>query len=299
MFKKIKDFLKVFGVHKLYGFLKIFFYESLMPRLLACKVEICFYLKQHLAPVHVEKSNLNADLIISLTSYPPRFETLHLTLKSLLLQNLEFNQLVLWIAEKDKDLLPESILNLKSEGLVIKFCEDIRSYKKVIPALKEFPNAFIVTVDDDTYYWNSWLRELIENYQTDKSEIIGHRGHLIRCSSSGQLLPYNNWVYEGALSHPSPLNFLTGVGGVMYPPNVLHEDVKNQKLFMELCPHADDVWLYWMARIKGTDIRRVKAKKRYFYFWPNTLQSGLASNNVFNNGNDQQINKLNSYYKLF
>jgi hypothetical protein len=299
MLKKIKAILKKFGVHTLFAFFQRLFYEWIVPHILVVKVQACFYLKQHFALTAKNKANLDGDLIISLTSYPPRFKTLHLTLQSLLLQNVAYDKLILWIAEKDKELIPAKVLSLRSKGLIINFCEDTRSYKKIIPVLQQFPNAYIVTVDDDTYYWDTWLKNLIEDHEVGKKEIIGYRGHLIQCAADGKPLPYRNWKYEGALSTPSPLNFLTGVGGVLYPPRTLYHQVTDQKLFMKLCPQADDIWLYFMARINGTDIRRVHAKKRYFYFWPTTLTTGLAGNNVFNNGNDNQINKLNEYYKLF
>jgi hypothetical protein len=34
-------------------------------------------------------------------------------------------------------------------GLEIRTCRDLRSVKKLVPALEEFPRAFIATADDD------------------------------------------------------------------------------------------------------------------------------------------------------
>ncbi len=46
------------------------------------------------------------------------------------------------------------------KGLTIDWCEDIKSYKKLIPTLKKYPDAIIVTADDDLIYDNKWLEQL-------------------------------------------------------------------------------------------------------------------------------------------
>ena len=57
-------------------------------------------------------------------------------------------------------------------------------------------------------------------------------------------------------SDASPLNFLTGVGGVLYPPGSLHPEVTNEEVFLDICRYADDVWFYAMALMQGTMIRK-------------------------------------------
>ena len=46
---------------------------------------------------------------MSLTSYPPRFGTLHLTLACLLDQSVKPDHLILWIAREDIKELPDDI----------------------------------------------------------------------------------------------------------------------------------------------------------------------------------------------
>ena len=45
-------------------------------------------------------------------------------------------------------------------GLEIRECDNLRSFKKLVPALQTFPNAFIVTADDDLYFAPNWLETL-------------------------------------------------------------------------------------------------------------------------------------------
>ena len=117
--------------------------------------------------------DINPKLIVSLTSHPPRIRTTVVTLNTLLRQTLKPNKLILWLAEsqfpkKEKDL-PKDLLELRDLGLEIRWCEDFKSYKKLIPALKEFPNDIIITADDDLYYEEDWLESLYQAYQQDRS----------------------------------------------------------------------------------------------------------------------------------
>ena len=123
-------------------------------------------------------------LVVSLTSYPPRFGTLALTLRSLLCQTVRPDHLILWIAPADFALLPQSVRRLQARGLTIRLAEDIKSYKKIIPALDQFPDAFIVTADDDLFYWQSWLEELVKGAEPSAPVVAlppGARNH-DRCS---------------------------------------------------------------------------------------------------------------------
>lgn len=56
------------------------------------------------------------------------------------------------------------------------------------------------------------------------------------------------------------MNFLTGVGGVLYPPDSLDEEVMNEEVFLDICKYADDVWFYAMALKKGTLVNKVRTR---------------------------------------
>jgi hypothetical protein len=64
--------------------------------------------------------DLEGKLIITLTSYPKRFENLHLVLETLLNQSLKQDITILWLYEKDFDVLPKSVINLIKSGLDIR-----------------------------------------------------------------------------------------------------------------------------------------------------------------------------------
>ena len=98
-------------------------------------------------------------MIVSLTSFPARIPHIAPCVASLVSQIESGDRLVLWLGSEQfphglEDVPPQIRTFSQSEGspLVVRFTEDIRSYKKLIPALIAFPNETIVTVDDDVVY---------------------------------------------------------------------------------------------------------------------------------------------------
>lgn len=231
-------------------------------------------------------------LVVSLTSYPPRFSTLHLTLKSLLLQSVRPTHLILWIASADAGLLPRQVTALKRDGLEIRYCEDIKSYKKIIPTLASFPDAMVVTADDDIYYWRAWLLELLEESHKYPHDVIAHRVHRVQYDHE-TILPYRSWLESVPDSSLHLANFPTGIGGVLYPPGCFHPDVIDREKFMRLCPNADDVWLYWMTRLNGGFARR-SLTKRAPIPWRGSQAVSLWKEN--RTQNDVQIAKMVEAY---
>ena len=104
----------------------------------------------------VNKSPREEKVIISLTSYGRRVrKTLPLTITSLLKQTYKPDMVLLWLdySWQNKDL-PSRLKKLIDYGLTIKYCEDIKSYKKLIPTLLEYPNEVIITTDDDVFLYD-------------------------------------------------------------------------------------------------------------------------------------------------
>ncbi|MFZ0393027.1 MAG: hypothetical protein WCF17_01350 [Terracidiphilus sp.] len=253
------------------------------------------YVRWRYGPIRREGKphGLDKPLIVSLTSFPTRFDALPLTLKCLLSQSIKADEVMLWIAHEDESRLTKEILSMQARGLSIRFCDDMKSFKKIIPAIKAYPGCYIVTADDDVYYRPTWLEELISAWDGDKSEVVCHRAHRIRFDACGNPLPYQDWEFETSSAQRSPAIFPTGGGGVLYPPGIFDPRVTEEALFTTLCPTADDIWLYWMVRLNGGTARTLG--KSRLVNWPNTQNVNLWSDNL-NGRNDDAIVRMIEHF---
>ena len=227
-----------------------------------------------------KRHGLAAEVVVSLTSYPPRFSTLHLTLRTLLRQSVRPDRLILWIAREDIKSLPAKVRNLERDGVEIRQCEDLRSFKKIIPALEAFPEAIIVTADDDLYYDREWLADLLATVRFGALEVVCHRAS--RFPTSSLTMPLlSEWVQDVTdfeSTKPSRDLVLSSGAGAVFAPRVLHADVLNRLLFNELTPMCDDTWLAWMIFRTGATIR-TSGRPRSLRAWSRTNRGSLYVEN--------------------
>lgn len=237
--------------------------------------------------------NLSAPVVVSLTSYRKRFPAIVNTLKSLITQSVKPDHLILWVGYSDLEFVPPEVQALCARGLEVRATDDIGPYTKIIPSLKAFPDACVVTADDDVYYRKDWLKGLLHEFR-DPKEIICYRAHEIIFEEGGKPRPYKFWRHEIKERTASNLYLATGVGGVLYPPNSFAEETFNTEDFLRLCPGADDVWLYFMARRNGQTYRTVGKQKPLIY-WDGTQEFGLVNEN-WEHGNDRKIAAMIAHY---
>ncbi|UYY57058.1 hypothetical protein [Sphingomonas sp. S2-65] len=244
------------------------------------------------------RHGLPGALVVNVTSHRARYSSLHLTLRSLLDQSLLADRTILWLAPGDLATLPDESRALTAHGLEIRLCEELRSYKKLVPALEAFPLAFHVTADDDVYYPTDWLAGLVRGYEAGDPAIIAWRAHMLHFREDGRLAPYTDW--EAATSRivagKDGRLFPTGVGGILYPPASLHPDVLDRCAFTRFCPEGDDIWFFWMAQRQGSNHRRVDGWLDLVE-WPGTQEAGLRVGNI-SGGNDRQIRAMETEFGL-
>ena len=236
-----------------------------------------------------------APVLVSLTSYPPRFGTLHLTLRALLSQSLAPAGVILWIADADRAYLPARVTRLTRHGLQIRSCPDLHSYKKLIPLWQTAPDLPVVTADDDIYYRPDWLAALMAHYTPGRREVLCHRMHAMRVAADGTLLPYAQWELDSTRTAASTSHFPTGMGGVLYPPGIFAAEVLQIDAFRALCPRGDDIWFWWMARTNGATFRRVPGRQR-LECWAGSQDCALWHDNLTGAFNDTQIAAMTTRY---
>ncbi|MDE5761925.1 MAG: glycosyltransferase family 2 protein [Bacteroidales bacterium] len=218
----------------------------------------------------LERKDDGSNYIVSLTSYGRRVhKTVYYTLVSILKQSLRPNRIILWLsADKwSEDNLPQRLKKLEKYGVEYRFCEDIRSYTKLIPTLKIAPKDVIVTVDDDIIYSKDLLCTLNKEHEKYPTSICCTKAVYLAFSDKGTPAPYKTWeIAKNSKLKPQKILFPLGVNGILYPSQSLHEDVLCQDCFMKICPNADDIWFWAMARKKGTEHRLTPKKTRQYSF---------------------------------
>ena len=250
----------------------------------------------------VTKHRRQPELIVSLTSYPKRFGSAFLAIESLLNQTLQPDKIILWLAEKEveQNPLPSNLTKLKSRGLEIRIVkENIASYKKLIFTIDQFPQCLIVTCDDDTIYPKWFLKNLYRSYQQYPDFISAYRCRLMGKINPRQLAPYNDWPFAMDKRACYEL-FPTGSGGVLYPPGALNKKISH-RIFMQLCPSADDVWFKAMSLLNRTKTVMVKDESTEFLevTIKESQKNALWKANTRENKNDEQIKKVFDYFDLY
>lgn len=239
--------------------------------------------------------DLPYELVVSLTSYPERFKTLHHVVKSLLMQSIKPNKIILWIQIEHKEFLTKKITELAKYGLEINFCKNYKSYNKIVHSLIQESDKYIATFDDDILYSKDALRYLVETSKLNPGCVASNRIHKIKLNKDLTPMPYKSWDWDYPVNDQVELNFLTGVGGSLYPPRTFNEDVLRLDLIKKLSPHADDIWLNWMLRINGKKVIKTKFKERLLEI-PDFKKGGLRALNVNHGRNDEQILKMIKYF---
>ncbi|WP_296864377.1 glycosyltransferase family 2 protein [uncultured Methanobrevibacter sp.] len=186
-------------------------------------------------------------VIVSLTSYPARFKYVPSVINSIVQNNMKPWKICLCIYKEDEQYLTKEIKELIKSNTIelIIASENLKPHCKYYYTMKKYKTHPIITIDDDLLYDNDTIRSLYKNYITKPNVISARRVHKISYQN-GIALGYGKWIKEYTkCKTPSKDLFATGVGGVLYPPDILHiDDVPIEKIYK--CIYADDILLKYL-----------------------------------------------------
>lgn len=203
------------------------------------------------------KKNLdipNNQVIVSLTSFPAAIPYAFQAIKSILNGSVLPDKIVLYLtfAQFEGNGIPQELIELSKQNNIFEirnYDRDIRSYRKLIPALSDFPNAVIITIDDDVEYHKNMLSDLLNLHSLYPNAVLAHRAKLMKPGK-----PYKKWRkyrwyhFLSKRIHSDFRNIQTGVGGVLYPPHSLKKEMLDVSLFTQIAPTTDDIW-FWAAGV--------------------------------------------------
>jgi hypothetical protein len=252
-------------------------------------------------PIGINTVPRDKKYIVSLTSFPGRINEVWIAIECILRQTFKPDAIILYLSKEQFNgvSILQSLLDLEKRGLTIKFCEeDIKAHKKYFYAMKEYPNEYIITLDDDLYYDNKTLERVVNLHLKFPNLIAANRAHKITFNKNNELEVYKKWERRTTCEEPSHLIFSTGGGGTLYPPNALNDVAFNLELIKKLSFLADDVWLKAMAILSKKMVVTNNYYSKNIISISKTQKIKLVSENVKNGGNDFQLKNLCEHFNI-
>ncbi len=202
-------------------------------------------------------------ITVSLTTFPARIDQVYYAIKSLMIQSVQADRIVLWLADSQFPgrKLPEKLQELVKIGLTVRWCEDLRSHKKYFYALQEQKeDELVVTYDDDIIYESDSLEKLMEFHRKYPEAIVCNRAHEMVTDEAGQLMPYEKWKIQSSYGVGQPVWALmpsTG-NGCLYPYGVMPPVTFDEQKIRENAFSADDIWMRFCSLQGGVKVLRTR-----------------------------------------
>lgn len=279
-------------------------YKKIVIRLINILLNRWFLITpSHKKDSYLVKKNYEDELfIVSLTTFPARIEKVWIAIESMLRQRQKPNKIILWLYKGEfngKESLPKRLLRQEKRGLEIRFCEEnLMPHKKYFYTMLEFPEANVITIDDDIIYPPDLLEKLIAQHAKYANTICCTTARKIT-TENGKLSAYKEWKYINLNKEPSKDLLPIGVGGVLYPPNTLHQELMNKSSLKKIALRADDLWLKTMSLLNNTKVTAIAGEYSHFFI-PIRIKHDkrLMDENIGEGRNDKIFNELLKHYQI-
>lgn len=237
------------------------------------------------------------DVIVSLTSFTPRLNKLHIVIKSLLRQTYQPAKIILYLADDvNINSIPKKLLKLtkKNKFEIKSGYENLKPHKKYFYVMQEYSNFIVITVDDDLIYDKNLIKDLYLCHKKNPNSVIARRVNLITKNEQGKLNKYSDWIWEyKEKTSPSFDLLATGCGGVLYPSKIFSNEIFNKELIYKYCLSTDDIWLKFMELKNNIPVTFTNSKVIHPLSIRNSQNNALMNENTTGkNRNDESIENL-------
>ena len=226
-------------------------------------------------------------ILCSLTSYPARIAYVSLAIKSLMLQTVKPDRIILWLAEEQfpERRLPADLTDLERYGLEIRWMHDLYGHKKYYyPVKEQTPEEVVITFDDDIIYSPRAIERLMVTHRAFPGVLVCERGQVFNAANMDNPGRWDTISPVGITEPTFSMNPSPG-GGCLIPYGAFHEDALDEDLIRKLAYKNDDLWYMFMCAAKGT--RMIKTRKRHksFSVIEGSQAEQMATENVMGNRN--------------
>ena len=285
---------KVFGQEDFWGRLWALIFRKIAPFYYTFTTPFCTY--------GLSKKITDQYTIVSLTTFPARINKVWLTIESILRQDEKPDKIILWLYEGEfngKNSLPKNLLRLEKRGLEIRFCkENLMPHKKYFYTMLEYPNANVITIDDDMLYPLDLIYKLKLFHKKHPKDILCPISRKIQLN--GEVIDlYKNW--SNVLENTEALYSLIaiGAGGVFYPQKSLHHEIFDLGNLKKFALTTDDLWLKIMSLKNSTKVLSLADEYSRFpigIIHENDIK--LMDTNIGEAQNDKVFKKLLGLYQI-
>ncbi len=242
-------------------------------------------------------------IIVSLTSIPERIKCVTYAIRSMMIQSVKADKIILWLDQDrfNDEILSKELRELTAAGVDVKYVEDVGSHTKYLYAMQYYPEDFVVTIDDDIMYPTVLIENLWKTHLLYPHAVCAHWVLKMRMTQDGVPYPINNFedMDVRAESDLKTEYMAQGVGGVLYPPHCIKQEYLDTKLIRKLAFKQDDIWLKAAETLSGTYVVRVQSSIGILYpYVPGSQKVALRFDNAAG-GNDRIIKNVFEFWNLY
>ena len=184
------------------------------------------------------------DVIVSLTSFPSRFQRFDLMKKcldSLVNQVTKYQyKIVITICNNDKKFIQKEMYDYCCQNNIeILYCDyDIKGHKKYFYVMQKYTNLPIITVDDDLIFYDNLVESLMDKHIEQPNVIWSGWVQKLNLSEDGTQLVYKPMLHSVTNSEIPSFKYKFGSGsGTLFPANLIY----NYDNLLKLITQADIV----------------------------------------------------------
>lgn len=206
---------------------------------------------------HMDLNRTPVPIVVSLTSFPARIGKIWLVVESLLRQKTPPERIVLWLSRDqfpdEYGNLPKKLLDRRDRGLDIRFVDgDFRSHKKYYYAFREYPEKFVLTIDDDLLFPSTFIKDVYQCALEFPNSVIANFGSKFKWDST-----HCSFESTGIKIRPKETGtnlFFGSGGGTLFQPKRLLPYLDEIETIYGMCPTADDIYLNYLIRLAGMEV---------------------------------------------
>lgn len=196
-----------------------------------------------------------------MTTWPPRSRNAVEAMKRIVSQHHSAPvKYVLTLSLDEKDGIHDSVFKaMRDMGVeVIWDNGNVKSHKKLMPAIKKYPDSPIIVVDDDMLQKDGWLQTFIDDHIAHPHDIIyGQSGSVVEIHADRiveGIAQRGNYTKPGTVTfNVKPAN---GSAGTLYPANTFTDPrFFDRSLYMRLSPTSDETWQWAFVVMAGRTFR--------------------------------------------